>query len=108
MQRIGSSLRPFAQLPVDQQSVREKASAEYGQAVRQSGPSAESSLTPRAVVDARKAEAMLFRARSNQTFYPASNSVDSRSQRALTAYTSLEQSAEREYVSSVLGIDEYV
>ncbi len=65
-------------------------------------------LTLRAVVDAREAEAMLFHTRFRQTSLDAQNGLDSRSQRALNAYASLEQSAEREYVSSVLGIDEYV
>ena len=104
MQISAPSIRPLAQLPVEQQPLGER----NGHVPASSGRVAQSNLTLRAVVDAREAEAMLFHTRSRQTSLDAQNGLDSRSQRALNAYASLEQSAEREYVSSVLGIDEYV
>lgn len=64
-------------------------------------------LTLRAVRDTKQADALMQRLRSRQTVYQNQINNDQRSQRALSAYQSLEQSAERDYVSAVLGIDEY-
>ncbi|MEN8167809.1 MAG: endoglucanase [Pseudomonadota bacterium] len=65
-------------------------------------------LTHRAVTDSKQADALLMRFRSRQAVQQNQMSNDLRSQRALSAYQSLEQGAERDYVSAVLGIDEYV
>ena len=65
-------------------------------------------LTHKAVMDSKQVDALMQRLRSRQTVYQNQMSNDQRSQRALSAYQSLEQSAERDYVSAVLGIDEYV
>jgi hypothetical protein len=64
-------------------------------------------LTLRAVKDSKQVDALLLRFRSRQAVQQNQMSNDLRSQRALSAYQSLEQSAERDYVSAVLGIDEY-
>ncbi|MEN8177610.1 MAG: endoglucanase [Pseudomonadota bacterium] len=64
-------------------------------------------LTHQAVRDIKQADALLQRFRSRQTAQQNQINNDQRSQRALSAYQSLEQSTERDYVSAVLGIDEY-
>ncbi|MDJ0808292.1 MAG: hypothetical protein QNJ78_15855 [Gammaproteobacteria bacterium] len=106
MQISGSFVRPINQLPVDQQAARERSALDHGSAVLATAGSAESNLTLRAVGAAREVEALLFRTRGPSS--PSQQAVDPRSQRALSAYAALEQHAEQEYVSTVLGIDEYV
>ena len=56
--------------------------------------------------DVRNAEALLLQCRSCTDWQQAL--PDPRSRRALQAYVALEQIQQRDYVSQVLGIDEYV
>ena len=111
MQISGSNLRPVNRLPVEHQQAGNSAFSADHPSLQGSSSTrpVETSLTLRTVVDVREAEALLFRSRfrGNSQLY-AQERMDSRHQRALTAYAALQQSAEREYVSAVLGIDEYV
>lgn len=99
----GLPIRSVDNLSVDNQTGRTNS-------VTQLTPSqpVQTNQTLRAVVDAKQAESMLLRARSRQQVYQNPNDIDPRSQRALSAYQSLQQSSERDYVSAMLGIDEYV
>ena len=99
----GSLIRPLGNLSVDNQTGRTNS-------VTQLTPSepVQTNQTLRAVVEAKQAESMLLRTRQRQSAYLNPNALDPRSQRALSAYQALQQSSERDYVSAVLGVDEYV
>jgi hypothetical protein len=67
----------------------------------------ETGLAPiRGSSDVSDAEALLLRRQSRVDWRQAF--PDQRAQRALQAYAALEQIQQRDYVSQVLGIDEYV
>jgi 16S rRNA C1402 (ribose-2'-O) methylase RsmI len=57
----------------------------------------------RTIEDIRQAELMLNRQREHSSY--TAYAEDSRQQRAVAAYTALQQNDERAYVSEVLGID---
>ncbi len=63
-------------------------------------------LAIRAVADAREAESLLFRKGQRQIFQDPI--ADQRSRRAINAYSTLDQASQRDYLSAILGIDEYV
>jgi hypothetical protein len=74
---------------------------------RQNGKS-EATQTLRAVLDAQEADKLILRSRS-RTFRADKDlmQADPSARKALSAYRSLDQAAERDYVSTVLGIDLY-
>ncbi|EGV51686.1 hypothetical protein Rifp1Sym_bb00170 [endosymbiont of Riftia pachyptila (vent Ph05)] len=61
--------------------------------------------TPRPVATPERAEALFARRHRQQNL--AQDEIDQRARQALNAYQSLDQINERDYVSAVLGIDEY-
>ncbi|MCU7844658.1 MAG: endoglucanase [Candidatus Thiodiazotropha sp. (ex Monitilora ramsayi)] len=67
--------------------------------------SAQESRPSRTVDEIRQAERLLDRQRSRNAF--GALAEESNHERAITAYQSLQQNDERDYVSEVLGIDVY-
>jgi hypothetical protein len=65
--------------------------------------------TLRAVIESKEADKLLLRTRSRQSMVQQQNTLyeNPRSRKALSAYQSLEQDEERDYVSTLLGVDEY-
>lgn len=103
MQIGGSLIRPIGNLSVDNQTGR----ANNFTQLTPSQP-VQANQTLKAVIEARLAEPLLLRTRPRQSAYQNLNAIDPRSQRALSAYQSLQLNSERDYVSEVLGVDEYV
>lgn len=63
-------------------------------------------LAIRALADAREAESLLIRNGQRQLFLDPI--TDQRSRRAINAYATLDQTDQKDYLSTVLGIDVYV
>jgi len=100
MQIAKTQSLPF--LPVPQERVHDIARSDATQtAVTPQGTQV--TRATRTIEDIKQAELMLNRqrARSSYTAY----AEDPRQQRAVAAYTSLQQNDDRAYVSEVLGID---
>lgn len=96
---IGSSISPLAGYPLPVSKSPDPASA-Y---VR-----TETDISPvRKASDVLSAEALAYHRQAylgrSQDDYP-----DQRTRRAITAYAALQQNQQRDYLSQVLGVDEYV
>lgn len=100
MQIAKTQLMPL--LPVSMDRVQETARPEFTQqAVTPQGT--QITRATRTIEDIKQAELMLNRQRDRSGY--TAYAEDARQQRAVAAYTSLQHSNERAYVSEVLGID---